>query len=103
MVGEEIFSEPQGPENLQNRSQPRQRPSLRIGRVTGTSQCAMRVSVWRRKEKAAWEWSSPRAQRRSVERIGHTIRIFERRRRLLPGTVLRQSAAAMPDQRVSRL
>src|SRR5258708_19302115 len=31
MVGGEIFSEPQGPENLQNRSQPGQRPSLVIG------------------------------------------------------------------------
>jgi hypothetical protein len=33
MVGEEIFSEPQGPEELQNRGQPRQRPSLMIGRI----------------------------------------------------------------------
>src|SRR5260370_37501747 len=33
MVGGEIFSEPQGPENLQNRSQPGQRPSLVIGGV----------------------------------------------------------------------
>jgi len=34
MVGGEIFSEPQGPENLQNRSQPTQRPSLVIGWIT---------------------------------------------------------------------
>jgi hypothetical protein len=34
MVGGEIFSEPQGPEDLQNRSQPRQRLSLVIGRIT---------------------------------------------------------------------
>ncbi len=34
MVGGEIFSEPQGPENLQNRSQPGQRPSLVIGWIT---------------------------------------------------------------------
>src|SRR5213078_4647916 len=33
MVGGEIFSEPQGPENLQNRSQPGQRPSLVIGGI----------------------------------------------------------------------
>jgi hypothetical protein len=33
MVGEEIFSEPQGPEELQNRGQPRQRPSLMMGRI----------------------------------------------------------------------
>jgi hypothetical protein len=35
MVGGRNFSEPQGPENLQNRSQPRPRLSLRIGRITG--------------------------------------------------------------------
>jgi hypothetical protein len=34
MVGGEIFSETQGPENLQNRSQPRQGPSLVIGGIT---------------------------------------------------------------------
>ena len=34
MVGGEIFSEPQGPENLQSRNQPRQRSSLVIGRIT---------------------------------------------------------------------
>jgi len=34
MVGGEIFSESQGPENLQNRSQPGQRPSLVIGWIT---------------------------------------------------------------------
>src|SRR6267143_2356459 len=34
MVDGEIFSEPQGPENLQNRSQPGQRPSLVIGWIT---------------------------------------------------------------------
>jgi hypothetical protein len=34
MVGEEIFSEPQGPENLQNRNQPRARPSFLIGWIT---------------------------------------------------------------------
>jgi len=34
MVGEEIFSEPQGPEDLQNPSQPSQRPSLLIDRIT---------------------------------------------------------------------
>ena len=34
MVDGEIFSEPQGPENLQNRSQRTQRPSLVIGWIT---------------------------------------------------------------------
>jgi hypothetical protein len=34
MVGGEIFSESQGPENLRNRSQPGQRPSLVIGWIT---------------------------------------------------------------------
>jgi len=33
MVGEEIFSAAQGPENLQNPSQPSQRPSFGIGWV----------------------------------------------------------------------
>src|SRR5258708_35318814 len=34
MVGKRKFSDTQGPEDLQNRTQPRQRPSLMIGRIT---------------------------------------------------------------------
>jgi hypothetical protein len=34
MVGKGKFSDTQGPEDLQNRTQPRQRPSLVIGRIT---------------------------------------------------------------------
>jgi hypothetical protein len=34
MLGEEIFSAAQGPENLQNPSQPSQKPRLLIDRIT---------------------------------------------------------------------
>jgi hypothetical protein len=67
MVGGEIFSATQGPENLQNRSQPRQRSSLVIGLI------AVSPPVSHTSERLAetgWERSRPLDQRRSVEESG---------------------------------
>jgi len=58
--------------------------------VTGTNQRAMSVSVWWRKEKAGWEWSSPRPSDEAWWHR-HAVGIFERRRRLLPGTMLHKA------------
>src|SRR2546430_7315799 len=44
MVGGEIFSAPQRPENLQNRRQPRHRPSLVIGRITRRDRKSTRLN-----------------------------------------------------------
>ncbi len=88
MVGEEIFSEPQGPENRENRIQPRQRPSSRIGRVTRHQpMCNVgeRLAEKRKSGLGVVQSAGPATKRGS---IGHAIGIFERRRRLLPGTML---------------
>jgi hypothetical protein len=91
MVGEEIFSEPQGPENRENRIQPRQRPSSRIGRVTRhqpTSNVGERLAEKRKSRLGVVQSAGPATKRRS---IGHAVGIFERRRRLLPGTMLHKT------------
>jgi len=91
MVGGEIFSEPQGPENLQNRSQPRQRPSLVIGGIATRQQVSHAGERLVEKGKCrlgAVQAVGPAAKCR---RIGHAIRICERRRCLFPGAVLHQA------------
>ena len=91
MVGEEIFSEPQGPENRQNRSQPRQRPSSRIGQMTrhqAMSHVGERLAEKRKSRLGVVLSAGPAAKRGS---IGQAVGIFERRRRLLPGTMLHQA------------
>ena len=91
MVGEEIFSEPQGPEDRQNRGQPRQRPRSRIGRVTRhppMSNVGERLAEKRKSRLGVVQSAGPATKRGS---IGHPVRVFERRRRLLPGTMLHQA------------
>ena len=86
-----IFSEPQGPENLQNRIQPRQRPSLGIGRIT-TRQPVSHVGerlVEKRKSRLGVVQPAGPATKRGG--IGHAVRIFERRSRLFPGAVLHKA------------
>jgi len=95
MVGGEIFSEPQGPENLQNRSQPGQRPSLVIGGIAArqpVSTCGRAFGGEGKCRLGAVLAVGPAAKCR---RIGHAI--CERRRCLFPGAVLHQAPAAMPD------
>ena len=91
MVGGEMFSETQGPENLQNRSQPRQRLSLRIGRITArqpVSHAGERLAKKRNGWLRAVQSVGPAAK---CGRIRHAIRIFERRHCLFPGAMLRKA------------
>jgi len=88
MVGGEIFSDPQGPENLQNRSQPGQRPSLVIGGIATRqplSHAGERLVEKGKCRLGAVQAVGPAAK---CGRIGHAIRICERRRCLFPGAVL---------------
>src|SRR5215467_7438740 len=91
MVGREIFSEPQGPENLQNRSQPRPNLSLVIRRNTGcqpVSDADERLAEKRKSRLGAVQSVAPAAKR---GRIGCAIRVFKRRRGLFPGVVLQKA------------
>lgn len=91
MVGREIFSEPQGPENLQNRSQPRQRPSLMIDWITGcqpASHASERLAEKRKSRLRAVQSASPAAKR---GRIRQAVRVFKRRYGLFPGTMLHKA------------
>jgi hypothetical protein len=91
MVGGEIFSEPQGPENLQSRSQPGQRPSLVIGGIATrqpVSHAGERLVEKGKCRLGAIHAVGPAAER---GRIGHTVRVFERRWCLFPGAVLHEA------------
>src|SRR5215472_3876071 len=91
MVGEEIFSATQGPENLQNRSQPRQRPSLGISRSTRrqpVSDADERLVGKGKSRLGAVQSVGPAAK---GGRIGHTVRVFERRCGFFPGTMLHKA------------
>jgi hypothetical protein len=86
MVGGNIFSETQGPKDLQNRSEPRQSlVTRRIGECQPMSntreRLAQKGSRWLRGIQAM----GPATKRGG---IGHSVRVFERRRRLFPGAVL---------------
>jgi len=94
--GRENFSEPQGPEDLQNRSQRAQEPSIGTG---STDRCQPMGDVG---EGLAQETTiglggvqtvGPAAERGG---IGQAIRVLERGRRLLPGAVLLKT----PPQRL---
>ena len=88
MVGRRNFSEPQGPKNLQNRIQPRPRLSLQIGRITArqpVSHAGERLVEKRNGWLRAVQPVGPAAK---CGRIGHTVRVFERRCGLFPGAVL---------------
>lgn len=97
MVGGEIFSETQGPENMQNRSQPRQRLSLVIGRI---NRCQPGSDAGERlTEKGKSRLGTVQGARPAAERggIGHAVRVFERRRCFFPGAVLQKA----PPQRLT--
>jgi hypothetical protein len=87
----ENFSEPQGPENLQNRSQPRQRPRFAIGPIAvrqPVSHAGERLAEKGKCWLGAVHTVGPAAK---CGRIGHTVRVFERRHGLFPGAVLHKS------------
>ena len=91
MVGGEIFSAPQRPENLQNRRQPRHRPSLVIGRITRRKPVMDARECLPEKGKirlGGVQMLGPATERR---RIGRPIRVLERRRRLFPRVVLHKA------------
>lgn len=88
MVGGEIFSEPQGPEDVQNRSQRRKRLSLVIGRITWrqpVSDADERLAEERKSRLGAVQPLGPAAQRGG---IGYAVRVLERRSGFFPRTML---------------
>jgi len=91
-VEERILSEPEGPEDLQNRSQPRQGPGL------GISLAAPRQPRSEAGERSAKKGASRlgrvQAARPAAERagVGHAIWVFERGHRLFPGAVLHEAS-----------
>ncbi len=97
MVGKGKFSDTQGPEDLQNRTQPRQRPSLVIGRITARpplSHASERLA-----EKGKGRLGAVQAARPATKRGGirHAVRVFECRSRFFPGAVLHKA----PPQRLT--
>ena len=93
MVGEEkFFSETQRPENLQNRSQPRQRPSFVIGRIAACQPVSHASECFAEKGKCRLRVVQPVGPAAECGRIGHTIRIFERRCCLFPGRMLHKAS-----------
>jgi hypothetical protein len=87
----ENFSETQGPENLQNRSQPRQRPSFAIGPIAvrqPVSHAGKRLAEKGKCWLGAVHTVGPAAK---CGRIGHAVRVSERRHGLFPGAVLHKS------------
>ena len=91
MVGEEIFSAAQGPENLQNRSQPSQSPSLLIDRITRcqpVSDAGERLAEKGKGRLGAVQSVGPAVKR---GRIRHAVRVFECRRGFFPGRMLHKA------------
>lgn len=87
MVGErEMISETEGPEDLQNRSQPRQRFLVRLivacQPLSGAGECLTQEGAGRLRRVQA---IGPAAEGGG---IGHAMRVFERGCRLFPGAVL---------------
>ena len=97
MVGKGKFSDTQGPEDLQNRTQPRQRPSLVIGGIAARpplSHASERLAEKGKGRLVAVQAVGPAAR---CGRIGHTVRVFERRSRFFPGAALHKA----PPQRLT--
>ena len=91
MVGRRKFSETQRPENLQNRSQPRPRLSLQIGRFSArqpVSHAGERLAEKGKGRLGVVQAVGPAAE---CGRIGQAVRVFERRCGLFPGAVLRKA------------
>ena len=82
------FSETQRPENLQNRSQPRPRLSLQIGRFSARQPVSHAGERLAEKGKCRLGAIQPVGPATECGRIGHTVRVFERRCSLFPGAEL---------------
>ena len=95
--GRKILSKPEGPEDLQNRSQPRQGPDVGIS-LAAPGQ-PMSDASERLAKKGASRLGGVQAVGPAAERggIGHAVWVFERGRRLFPGAVLPQA----PPQRLT--
>jgi hypothetical protein len=81
----------QGPENLQNRSHPRQRPSLMIGRIIWrqpVSDANERLVEKRRTRLGVIQSLGPTAE---CGGIGHTVGVSKRRSRFFPRTMLHKA------------
>ena len=99
MVGRRKFLKPQGPKNLQNRSQPRPRLNLQIGQFAArqpVSHAGKRLAEKRKSRLGVVQSVGPAAK---CGRIGHAVRVFERRCGLFPGAVLHKA----PLQRLNRV
>ena len=75
---------------MQHRSQPRQRPSLLIGRIAGRQPVSDADERLVEKGKSRLGAAAPAAKR---GRIGYAIRVFERRRGFFPGIVVHKAAS----------
>jgi hypothetical protein len=97
MVGKGKFSDTQGPEDLQNRTQPRQRPSLVIGRITARQ--PLSHASERLAEKGKGRLGAVQAARPATKRGGirDAVRVFEYRSRFFSGAVLHKA----PPQRLT--
>ena len=76
---------------MQNRNQPRQRPSVVIGRITTrqpVSHAGTRLAEKGKSRLGAVQSVGPATERGG---IGHAVRVFERRSRFFPGVVLHKA------------
>ena len=90
MVGtRENFSQPQGPEDLQNWSQPRQSFGIRL--IAGHQPMSDAGERLVQKGSRRLGWIQAASQAAESGGIGQTIRVFERRGCLFPGAVLDQA------------
>ena len=82
---------------MHNRNQPRQKPSLVIGLITAcqpVTHAGKRLAQKGRGQLGALQTVRPTAE---CGRVGHAIRVLERRRRLFPAAVLHKA----PPQRMT--
>ena len=88
---EGIFSETQGPEDWQDRSQPRQRPCFGIGLLTArqpVSYAGQRLAGKRKGQLGKIQTTRPAAEGGG---IGHAITVFEIRQGLFPRAMLHKA------------
>jgi len=86
------ISATQRPEDLQNPSQRRKRLSLVIGRITWRqplSDAKERLAEKRKSRLGAIQALGPTAERRG---IGQVVRVFKRRTRFFPRTMLQEAS-----------
>ncbi len=88
-MGGKIFSETQGPKDLQKRSEPRQNfVTRRVAECQPMSDASERLVQKGSRWLGGVEAPGPATERGG---IGHSVRVFERRRRLFPAAVLHRT------------